>query len=320
MHLDTLDRRILNALDRNARLSLSELSRFVRQGRDRVSYRVERLIGEGIIEGFRAAVNSYSLGCAIYKSYLKLGGKRATVDRFLALLAAHPRVFWIAEGSGKWDLFFSVVAHSPYEFHCLHDRILSKFSSLVIEFDVFTLVNIWMCPRDYFADGHSKPYLLGGSPASLHLDILEYQILQLLSVDARMPITEIAERCNTTQTIVRTRIARFERERIIAGYRLDINLERLGITFFKVQIFLRDYRTKLGDQFRNYCLQHPRIVSFIEQVGACKLEIEIEAEGHGQFNTILDEVRERFAGIFRNCEVTSIRSEQFRWLPLDAPA
>ena len=56
----------------------------------------------------------------------------------------------------------------------------------------------------------------------------------------RLPMTAIAERINSTPAVVKHCLEKLEAEKVIAAYRLDINLERLGITFFKVQLYLRD--------------------------------------------------------------------------------
>ena len=46
MKLDKIDRRILIELDSNARRPISELAHLVREGRDRVGYRMERFLLE----------------------------------------------------------------------------------------------------------------------------------------------------------------------------------------------------------------------------------------------------------------------------------
>ena len=50
--LDNLDRKILYYLDLNSRQSVSDLSRRLKHGRDRIHYRIERLIKEEIIKKF----------------------------------------------------------------------------------------------------------------------------------------------------------------------------------------------------------------------------------------------------------------------------
>ena len=76
MKLDLLDRKLLYALDGNARLSISDLSRLMRYGRDIVDYRVSRLFKEGVILRAGVVVDPYRIGLTLFKTYLRLNNNR----------------------------------------------------------------------------------------------------------------------------------------------------------------------------------------------------------------------------------------------------
>ena len=53
---------------------------------------------------------------------------------------------------------------------------------------------------------------------TLARDALDRQLIALLQMNARMPTAEIARRLGVARSTVHERIARLERERVIAGY------------------------------------------------------------------------------------------------------
>ncbi len=113
--LDRLDRKILLSLDHNSRISLSDLSRQLRLGRDIVSYRIDRLRREGVIKAFVATVNPYRIGFSIFKTYLRLNADRSRTGAMMRVLKSHKSVLWQARSDGTWDLMLAIVARSPVE-------------------------------------------------------------------------------------------------------------------------------------------------------------------------------------------------------------
>src|SRR5262245_54932527 len=141
-NLDRLDRRVLFELDCNSRRSYSELARTLKQGRDRIEYRAQRLVEEKIIRRFTTSVNLYRLGFTLFKSYLRLENNRTKVQKFIEFLQSHPRVYWIALTDGSWDLMFAVFARDPREFHEIHGSMLSAFDEIVLNFGMYTIADM----------------------------------------------------------------------------------------------------------------------------------------------------------------------------------
>jgi Lrp/AsnC family leucine-responsive transcriptional regulator len=75
------------------------------------------------------------------------------------------------------------------------------------------------------------------------LDDVGWQILRELQGNARLGFTELGRRVGLTPPAVAERVRRMEEAGIIAGYRLDLNLERLG---FPMQAIIRMSATSVG--------------------------------------------------------------------------
>ena len=315
MELDRLDRKILFQLDLDARQSISELSRTLRIPRERAQYRFDRLRESGIIKQSTVTINPYRLGLTIYKVYLKAlkGGEK--FQQFRVFLNNHPRVYWIAECDGSWDIIYSLFARSPFEFHSLQAEILTRFREIIVSLNVYTLVNVWMYGKSYLVGQGEKSFLVGGPPSNYPLDQMEWRILEALSRNARQSIPEIAEKLRTTEMVVRHRVKKMESAGLIEGYRIELDYSKIGMTFFKAQLFLHACSRAQEAKFHSYCAAHPHITYYIEQVGDCELELELEVDGYNQFTAIINDLRQRFTEVIRNVETVLIHKAWFKWVP-----
>lgn len=334
--LDLADRRILFELDCDSRQSLSELARRVRLGRDLVSYRLDRLHSSGILKRCSLMINPYKLGLTVYKSYLRLETNKSRVAELIACLDKHPSTYWLAECYGEWDLTFSLVARTPKEYYDFQDSVLSNFNDIILGFNVYTLVNYWWFPKKYLlgprwqeeraklscvppsiaakraVNGwsfHTPEFTFGTTPDQYMLDELEFRMVNLLGKNARLGFAELAASLGTTPAVVKYRLEKLENLGVVAGSRVDVDQSMLGMTLFKVMVHLRDYDVHRELEFREFCRQHPQISAYVQQIGAHKIEFEVEAKDYSEFNVVVDEVRERFSKFVRTMDHMVIRKD-----------
>jgi DNA-binding Lrp family transcriptional regulator len=323
--MDLLDRKILFELDCDSRRSLSELSRKVHLGRDLVSYRIGKLKESGILNKCTLMINPYKLGFTEYKTYLKLETDKDRWAQFVAHLDAHPSTSWLAECYGRWDVVWSVFARSPKEVYDLQDRLFSEFSDIIIGYNVCTLVNSWWFPKKYLL-GRSveevqgwqfKPpvFTVGATPLAHQVDEVECGILRLLSEDAQMSCTEMAEVLRISPAVVKYRTEKLEKMGVIAGYRVALDRKALGRTLFTVQVAPRDFDARKERELHDYLLIHPQISAYTQQLGDFKLEFEVEAKDYQEFGAVIEEVREQFSRYLRSLDYLMIKKDYFHRAP-----
>ncbi len=315
--LDSIDRDILYELDHDSRQSLAELSRKLQLGRERVGYRLKRLEERNIIRKFTTSVNPYKFGLVIYKTYVQLENNKKRISRFIEYLAKHPRIYWYAESDGSWDLMFAIFGKSPLDFHTIQSEILSRFNDIIIGFSVYPIVQALFFRKNYLRGVGTDSFPFGGEPANHVLTSLDFNLLRELSQNSRLTAIELAERVDSTPIIVRNRVTKLEELGIIVGYRIELNLEKIGMRFIKAQLHLRNYEARVENEIREYCKMNPHIILFIQQLGDCFVEIEFEVNDYSQFNGFVDEIRERFPKYIRRVDSIMIRKETYKWMPFD---
>ena len=73
-------------------------------------------------------------------------------------------------------------------------------------------------------------------PEKLLLDPLNVELLRLLSVDPRRPVSELARCVGMSAPAVRERVQRLEEAGVITGYRLELDPRALG---YPIAVFVR---------------------------------------------------------------------------------
>ena len=149
MYLDRIDRRLLRELDHNSRASISQLSKKLRLGNDIVSYRIEKLRRKKIINRFSAYIDVFRLGKSLYKTYLKLKGRREEIEKMVKYLNRSEDTYWLAEFYGKWDIIFSIWAENSLEYQNILDGTLSEFSDLILDSSIVCPVVTDRIPRSF---------------------------------------------------------------------------------------------------------------------------------------------------------------------------
>lgn len=123
--LDAVDRRIVAALGRDARLSVRQLAEQVHISRSAAHARLTRLVDEGVITGFHAAVDREKLGLSLTALVIvKVDTDWSTVSEALAAL---PFVERVQALGGDVDILLTV--NAP-DHDALSETILRRIHTL----------------------------------------------------------------------------------------------------------------------------------------------------------------------------------------------
>lgn len=150
--LDEKDKKILELLHKNARMSNSEISRKTGIQRDSVAYRITRMEKLKVIRFYSAVMNPSILGYPIY-SYVDFelqNFDNDTEKQFVAYLSAHSNITYIAKLSGKWDYEIVITAKNIQEFDDILREIRKRFSQIIKNYNSSTIIQEYKF--DYLVD------------------------------------------------------------------------------------------------------------------------------------------------------------------------
>lgn len=108
MSIDTLDLKIINVLNRDARMPYKAIAEEVGVSDATVRNRVRRMLEEGIIKKFNVLVDYHKLG-RIIKAFIGLRVQPPKLKDIVKHLIEHPDVQVLYRTSGEVDLFVEVI-------------------------------------------------------------------------------------------------------------------------------------------------------------------------------------------------------------------
>ena len=124
--VDAVDRRIVEELRRDGRVSMTELAERVGISRANAYARFERLLGEGVVTGFGARVDARRLGLGI-AALVTITAEQHAWRTLRDELVAMPEVDYFALTTGEFDMVLLVRAT---DVETLRDVVLVRLQNM----------------------------------------------------------------------------------------------------------------------------------------------------------------------------------------------
>lgn len=293
MDLDKFDKKLLFALDSNARMSYVQLAKQVGLSKDSVKYRIENYLKTGLLDGFYPLINSSKLGYYSFRVYFSF--KNALLEEeneIIDYLLKEKNVFYLVSIDGWFDVGFGFFARSISEFQYFLSAFKEKYSCIeIIREGIF--LNLYHFDRNYFIKNKRMQQSKGilQEPDEILFDEVDETLLDLLSKNARTQIVDLANSLHLTSKAIIYRMRNLEKKGIILGYKPKINLEKIGYSMYKIDIFLEDKSTR--EKIKKYVIQLPNIIHSEEAFNGSDLEFDIECKTYEEFKEILSTIKEQ---------------------------
>jgi len=149
MKLDKIDKKILFELDKNCRISNTQLAKIVKRSRETITYRINKLEESGIIRNFITSINPHKLGFQLFKVFLQLENIPERREKFNQFLLNHKNLYWMGLCDGVWDIIFLMFTKDAQEFYKLKNEIFSEFKDIIIKKETGTLVDVFQYPKKF---------------------------------------------------------------------------------------------------------------------------------------------------------------------------
>lgn len=311
VNIDNLDRGILSLLDNNSRQSASQIAKKCRVHKSVITFRINRLLKEGVIRQFIAMISPSVLGLTACKFYFQFQNltdeKQKEIDNFIKTIPS----YWSARTSGQWDMIIGVLAKDFKDIDGIQKKFLNKFGEDIIKKSFSVLIEAPHFYRKYLSEQNSYQIKYWIEKSSFQkIDELDTEILKILANNCRTPITEIAKKTGVTVKTAISRIRNLEKRKIIYDYRISLNLQKLGLNFYKCFISLKKADPNEIKRFVQYCSSHKNIIHLVECIGEWDLEPEFEIESYEKFQESLTEMRNKFNNIIKHIETINILEEK----------
>ncbi len=309
--LDDKDKLILYLLDRNARMPTSKISRIVKLSKPAVEHRIEKLILEGVISKFQLVINPVLFGYEHFKVYMQLQNTDINIENeILDYLKSLPTSFWIVSARGRWDILFSVHSKDVREFGDMLRVFMDKFSEYILTRTVNILERALVFNRSYFfPEGKRFALVYGGSFKPAELDDLDIKILNSLRLNSREKLINISKKICVSPETVRVRIKKMEEKKLIQGYKIGINLDKIGYESYLIAFKFRILDSKIWDDISSFANSNSNILYLSKTIGTHDLDIELEVKDSRELGNFINSFRNRFGNYLQGFESVQLTCE-----------
>ncbi|MBU3913418.1 MAG: Lrp/AsnC family transcriptional regulator [Nanoarchaeota archaeon] len=310
--LDLKDRKILYELDWNCRQTCSQIGKKVALSSEVVNYRIRKMEEEGVITQYQVALDLSKLGIIQFKillSFQHMDSKK--LDEILKNLKENKSVKWIVSCNGSWDLLISLEAESIQEIDSLKNEIMSLFENYINKKAVSIFSSGFVYNRDYLTGKktYNRTRVIVSGDKKEKLDKIDLEILKKLAENARKPIVDLAGELKTSARVVNYRIRQLEKERIITGFRVAINYDKLGIRFYKTFFYLDSPKKERLEKLGDYLASNKNVIHNLKVVGSWDIEPEFEVYSETEFSFIIEDLKDKFSDIIKSIDIVTISKE-----------
>lgn len=309
MKLDRIDTKILHELDVNARVSLKKLSEITKCSKSKVQYRINRLVKEDIIDFFYTVINFNKLGYTQYKLYFKYYNVDPDKEKeLIGYWVRDKNSIWVGSLRGSWDLAVSLLCKNEVELAQVIRKFMYRYSEFIFSKTVFLTEFSPVFTRSFLEPEKKTKkkftYTLGKEAAEL--DELDKSILHHLSNNARISIEKLSSLVKKDRTTVSYRIKKLQKQEIIKGFRIHLNLNKLGYKIYKVLLNFRGLNEKNERQIIEYINAHKFGTQYLKLIGNWDAELEFEMEEGDEIYQHLGDFRRMFHSIITQHEIILI--------------
>ena len=301
--IDLKDRKILYYLDLNSRATLGDIGKKVDLSKNVVAYRIKRLMEMGVIRNFFTVINPFKLGYFSFGFYLVYQYATSELKNEIIKYFVNDKNTWfVASLDGKFDLGVSLWVKDLKDFYFRWENILKKYRSYIADHTFINYVQTHAYPHTYLLDKYEdkdrEELIFTGGGEQVKINDLDFQVLRVLSSNARMPIIEIADKLNVSAGVIKHRIKKLEKLGVIQGYRISMDISKLGFIDFRIDFDLKDYNQR--KQIVEYIKHNPYLTYIFTSIGHADLQLHVRVKNIDNVHEIMKDINTAFPDIVRN--------------------
>lgn len=308
MKLNQKERRVLAAIELDARQTPAEIRQRTGYREHTVRYAIHRLLAAGVIR-LVPFINVYPLGYSDYAFYFSLAaGTKKQKQALLDGLVQSPHVSWVAKLGGDFQYGFAICARDVTEVMSFLDEISNNYSDVFFEKALSIRVSLTLLPRSYLDSSlpNTKAITFGRTGSQVEIDAKDHLILSALANSNFSSVRDLARSLSMPHTTLEHRIHKLEQSGVIAGYIYQVDARKFGMQLFKLLVFVKGMNTQLRKKLLHFAEAHHSIAHFIECLGNWDYELGVEVENSEDVVTITQELYNEFGKDINTIRVMSI--------------
>lgn len=314
MGLNIKDEKILYELDKNARTPNSIIAKAVNISKDSVGYRIKNLEKNKIIRGYKTLIDVSKLKYQLFRVYFKLiDTNEKDLEKIINYLKNEKNSWWIAKIDGSWDFAFAHWSKQNKDFYKFLFEFLKKFRKNIKEKLICPIIEYKEYPRKYLTNSKKNETIKNETVNEIKIDDLDINILKSLSKNARISILELARNFSMDSKTIINRIKKLKTKKIIMGYKVDLDVSKLGRDFYTIGINLNNFSK--FKEIENEIMALKEFTAKAISIGGYDIEFDLEINNTERYYEIIKKLKNSFLEIREIKYFRIIKNYKISYMP-----
>lgn len=305
--LDLKDRKLIFAMEQDARQTNAALAKHIGLTPEAVQYRIERLLKRGVLKFFMGYINFAKLGFVDYGLFITTQRmSRAQEQDFVEFMLQYPYCPYFCKSGGTYDFVVDLLARNPIALMDLVTELTNRFGDFIHQQEIVTRISAHHFPKQYLLDATAAPppsvYFGGPLDQQVQIDQTDDEILRRLAVNSRAKVVDIAQAVGLSDTAVGTRIRRLEETELITGYLAWAEPQSFGYQSFNLLLKSQNFRSDDELKLFEFCRCHRHVTWLLKTLGRWDFEIGVEVKTQEQLQEVVYQLKDDFAHIIQRME------------------
>jgi len=303
--LDLKDKKIIYLLFENSRLTASEIAKYVGLSKNAVTYRIERLLKNGIIWKFFPILDYEKLGIDSYDLFIKLKATKEQEEKIKLYFKSHPSVVWATSLFGKFDLFVQLLAKSPQDFEKVLDEIILELGDKLDSYEAKLLVRRLKINHQIFDFKFDYKFVPAKPDYSKRyvLDKLDKKILAFLNEkDAIAPYSVISNAVGASLETTRNRMKKLLEEGVIVRYFPFVVYPKVGLISYLVFVNFRHLTNEMEKHVADYISSIKDVHLAFKTVGKPEMYFWVVSDHPSKVEEIMKSLKNKFFNVITDME------------------
>jgi DNA-binding Lrp family transcriptional regulator len=221
---------------------------------------------------------------------------------------------------GPVDLGVVLWADDIYIFNQFWNKTLDKYGNYFEKYSVSILTQVTCLKKSYllleeYKESDREFYKINCAGSPVDIDKMDYQLLNEIAIDARIPLVKLAEKLNTSSQTINYKIRNLIKKGVILAFRVGIDNSKLNLQNCIIDIYLKDH-TK-GRIIEDYIKRNPYVENIMDiTIGWCDLNFELMVKNINNLTQLIEEIDDKYPGVIRRTNFWMARKiYKERWLP-----
>ena len=230
---DATDQKLLSALQKDCRISNTDIAHTLRISKASVTYRIRRLEEKKIIHGYLTHVDIFKLGFRGVLIRLSVNGPPARQKECAELLAHHPQVLSVYTAFRPFNLMIGVIYETENDlssFLSFIKKNLGVSNYEVVSLQAYSAMSVDYSQKNVEIFSRKNNYSV---PKKQTFTLVPFHaaLLGLLSRHARKTVTQLAEETHTHKSTVKKALNDLVNQKIIIKFTASVNPYSIPGTF-----------------------------------------------------------------------------------------